>query len=109
MRLLSDVNEEIVLVRLLLAALGTAKGILGRVVQLLVRAVHGKVFEDHLAVKAFEQTLDLPFVHLRLLIDAGETSLVGVIVVCAWRFSSLPLDRFVFDARGQQRITIGAE
>ena len=76
MSLLGNVNEKVVLVRALLTALRAAERIVRRVVKLFVRAVHGEIFEDHFAMKAFEKTFDLPFIDLRLLIDGSEISVL---------------------------------
>ena len=54
MRLLSHMNEEIVFVRFLFATLRATKGILWRVVQLLVCTVHGEIFEDDFTMETFE-------------------------------------------------------
>lgn len=109
MSLLSNVNEKVVLVRALFTALCASERIVRRVVELLVRAVHGEVFEDHLAVKTLEQPLDLPLIHLRLLID--KIRVAFVVFVVGERLLALPLRRrnrvivrVCPQARGEQRV-----
>ena len=93
MRLLSHMNEKIVFVRFLFATLRATKGILWRVVQLLVCTVHGEIFEDNLAMETFEQPLDLTLVHLRLLIMAVAQ------VVGLWWFMLVAIGGLIFEGR----------